>query len=294
MSDEPKPAPEVTFTPDRDTPGSLEDEFAKPEVKALLDRAAEPKSPVVITDEMWGGPRWIHDATREPVFVRTKEEYFALLKREGLHMENQQESDPAPDVERAAPPIPVFATPHPPVRPLTQYEAEVFGAITAVFKRYGLKESLWCEHCFARNAQPHNGCRMIVNPRRVAFQCRGGVAEWSTPVGETNLVLDTIANSAVTEADIVPGTITTADGTTNVPARLLQPQEAVIIREYIRILRARGIEPRWHHDGCWSGNAFNEDDAMAMAISDTQIIVICKCFQLFDRSVRAGSSEVVN
>ncbi len=309
MSDDPKP-PDTTFIPDKNSPGTLEDvlkesgfasnEAPSPQPRSdaqkLLDRmnGVPPEARQAIhTGELWGGPRFIHNATREPVWVETKEQYFALLAREGLRMEDQQESNPAPNVERRAPEIPVFATPHPEVRPLTKYEAEVFGAITAVFRRYGLKESLWCEHCFARN-QPH-GTRLLVDQHRVAFQCRGGSTEWRIPIGEQNVVLTALATSAVTKNDGTFGTITTSEaGPQALPVKLLQPQESLIIREYIRIARLRGLEPRWHHEGCWGGNAWNEDDAMAISISDTQIIAFCKCFQLFDRTSRSGASEVVN
>lgn len=301
MSDDPKPpaTPDVIFTPDKDSPGTLEEVLKEAEASGslawrdVIKPQPDPKTPAVHTGELWGGPRFIHNATSEPVWVETQEQYWELLKREGLRMENQQESvNPATDVEQRAAPIPTFATPHPEVRPLTKYEAEVFGAITAVFRRYGLKESLWCEHCFVRN-RPH-GTRMIVDQHRVAFMCRGGAVEWRVPIGEQNIVLSALATAAVTKNDSTFGTITTAAGTEQRPVKLLQPQEALIIREYIRIARLRGLEPRWHHEGCWSGNPWNEDDAMAMAISDTQIVAFCKCFQLFDRSVRAGASEVVN
>jgi hypothetical protein len=279
----PEPAPAATFTRDPDTPETLAEVFERPEVKAITPLREQPapsdRSAAVHDGELWGGPRFIHDAESQPVLVSTKEEYWALLAKNGLRMRDQQESVIPSDVPRAPEPTPVHHTPHPDVAPMTKHEAEIFGAITAVFRRYNLVESLWCSRCFARNL-PH-GCRMYVSARGVKLQCRGGVAAFETPVGETNLLLHRLANTTVTALDRTGGTVLTLAGPIFKPARLLVPEEVMIIRAYIAALNARGIEPRWHHRDCWSGNPWHEDDALALHISDDRIIAVCRCVQLY-------------
>ena len=289
MADE-KPAADVTFTPERDTPGTLDDVFAQPDVKAITPSRERPApselrkgdTPAVHSDELWGGPRFIKNAQAEPVYVETKEQYWELLRKNGLRMQDQQESTtgdgPGPD-----PVIHVHETPHPPVLPLTTHEAEVFGAMTAVLLRYALIESLWCTHCFARR-QPH-GCRVLVDRNRVAIECRGGVATWAAPVGEPNPILRVLANSAASPVmDAAPGTIVTPAGPVARPARLLLDVEATIMRAYFRVLKSRGIEPRWHHRDCWRGNPWLDDDALAIYVDADQVVAVCACRQLFART----------
>lgn len=299
MTDDPKPDAPVTFTGDRDTPESLDDVFARPEVAAITPRREEPlpsertsrqpermqeDAPAFHSDTVWGGPCFVTNAEDQPVWVETKAEYWALLRKNRLHMRDQQESTTGDGPPPPAPPTPLHLTPHPGVAPLTKHEAEVFGAMTAVLKKYDLVESVWCTHCFTRGV-PH-GCRVVVNARVVHVECRGGLAQWTTPVGETNLVLQTLAQTAGSRAtDYAPGTITTAAGPVMRPARILSAEECVIIRTYLRLLTRRGLEPRWHHRACWSGNPWHEDDALALQVSDDQIVGVCACRQLFARTV---------
>jgi hypothetical protein len=293
MSDDPKTPdaePAATFAPER-TPDSLDAVFAQPDVKAITPLRDQPApserpptaSPAMLSDELWGGPQWIHNAEGEPVFVETKAAYWDLLRRNGLHMHDQQESSAGPGAPPLPPPLPLHLTPHPAVRPLSKFEAEVLGAVTAVLRKYDLVESCWCTHCFTRGA-PH-GCRVVVNSRVVHLECRGGIAQWTTPVGEHNLVLQTLSNTASSRAvDRTGGTIETPVGPVSRPATLLNAEECVILRAYFRVLGARGIEPRWHHRACWSGNPWHEDDALAISVSDEQLIAVCHCRQLFART----------
>lgn len=288
---DPQPEPAATFTRETDTPETLEQAFDAPEVKAItptreLPAPSERQAAAVHDGELWNGPRWIRDAEGEPVFCRTKAEYWELLKRNGLHMRDQQESVvPGPELPPRTPVLEVHLTPHPDVPPMTKHEAEVFGAVTAVFKRYGIIESLWCTHCFARNMA--HGCRMKVNARGVALQCRGGYAAWSVPVGERNVLLQTLANTTSSRLiDSAPGTVLTPSGPVFKPARILVTEEVMILREYFKALARRGIDPRWHHRECWSGNPWLESDALAVHVDDESIIAVCACRQLYARSSR--------
>lgn len=301
-----KPPADVAFIPDKDSPGTLVDVFNQPEVREITPLRDKPgpgfsgrftpdgerkaQAAAVHGDALWGGPRWILNATADPVWVETKEQYFALLAREGLHMRDQQESR-LPDVERTPKPTPEHLTPHPAIAPLTKQEAETFGVMDAVLAKYGLIESLWCNYCFARNV--HHGMRCIVDAHRVMLECRGGQAVFESPVGEPNIILRTLANTTRTRADVVGGTISSPTfGTRFLPAQILDPMEGQIIRAYFGIMLRRNLEPRWHHHGCWSGNPFREDDAMAIRITDTTIVALCQCFQLFERNTAIRADTI--
>lgn len=269
----------------------MKDDIDIPKIDTLPDAPAESSdtpaktAPAVHGDTMWGGPQWVENAESEPVWCETKEDYWALLRKNGVRMKDQQESTtgageviptptPRPDLE-----------PPPAVAPLLKAEAEIYGAITAVFKRYGIIESIWCLHCFTRH-QPH-GCRMVVQANRVVLMCRCGVAEYKPPTGTTDLVLTTLAGARVSEIDKTHGTIVTAAGSAEYrPTTILHPMESLLIRRYVAALNARGKEPRWHHIGCWGKNPFNEDDACATMVTPDQIVIVCKCRQLFDQRNR--------
>jgi hypothetical protein len=241
---------------------------------ALEDPTA-PSSPAVQSDQVWGGPRWIHNATGEPVWIETKEQYWALLDRFGLRMKDQAESTTGPAQPKEAEPIPVHLTPSPPVPPISMEEAHIYGAITAVHKRYGLVESVWCDHCFARNRW--HACRVRVTSREVTIECRCGVAAYRAPTGATDLVLSKVTTSAITMNDTTVGTVVTAAGPEFRPTTFFQDMEAVLIRRYISALRMRGKEPRLFHIGCWNRDVTNEDDAIGISYQPDKLIYICKC-----------------
>jgi hypothetical protein len=250
--------------------------------------ADPPSAPAVHSDELWGGPRFIHNATGDPVYVETQAEYWALLNRMGLRMKDQQESTTGPEVLKDPEPVPVHLTPAPPVAPMSMDEAQIYGAITAVFKRYGIVESIWCDHCFARHV-PH-GCRMRVTSRGVLLQCRCGVAEYKAPAGTTDLVLSKVATSAVTLNDTTSGTISTPAGPEFRPTTFLHDMEAILIRRYIWSLRQRGKDPRLFHIGCWRDNPLLEDDAIGISVEPSKIVFICKCRTLIH--VERGALKV--
>lgn len=272
MSEDPKPKPKDE-QPAPETPET-------PQIN---------QAPAVHSDQLWGGPGWVRNATHEPVWCETKEEYFALLNRRGLRMMDQQESTTGPEQPKDPAPPRLDQMPAPPVEPMTQDEAQIYGAITAVHRRYGIVETIWCDRCFARHV--HHGCRpMRVTSRGVRLECRCGVAEYRAPTGTTDLVLSSVMNSAITSADKTAGTIMTPSGPEFRPTTILQDMEAVLIKRYVRALRARGKEPRLFHIGCWSKDVFEEDEAIAMHVSEDQIVYVCKCRTLY----HASSTGVVH
>ena len=254
-----------------------------------------PLAPAVQGGELWGGPRVMTEFTGEPILVRTKRQYFALLRKHGLRMEHQQESTtgdgPKGDAFVAPKPQPIV------VAPMTQDEAHLFGAVGAFYRRYGLKESLTCSNCFAR--QRDSGMRLIVSNRRVRLECRCGVAEYVAPTGTTDLVLNTLATSAITMNDRTGGTVRTDIGQINVPTFVLHDMESVLLRRYLGALRARGIEPHLFHagtgagQGCWHRNPRNFTDEVGLHATRDEVVVTCPCRTLFWRR-RVAQSPVLH
>ena len=244
------------------------------------EKLAEGESaPAVHSDELWGGPRWIEHAQHEPVWVETKEQYFDLLNRRGLHMKHQAESTTGPVRD----PDPIILPPPIVVPPMHQDEAHVYGAITAVFRRYGLIETLWCEDCFAAG-RPH-GCRMRVTDHDIILECRCGFARYQPPTGTTDLVLRSLTTSSIVELDKTLGTILTPNGPLVQPVVVLQAQECLIIRRYMAALRARAKFPRLFHTGCFSGDPRKESEALHLSIRPDQIVILCRCRQLYAKGV---------
>lgn len=253
-----------------------------------LDAAQEsmPGAAALHTDELWGGPRFIENAQHQPVWCETKEQYWALLRANGVRMKDQQESTtgPGPDPELDTRPH-VETLPPIVVRPLVKDEAHLVGAMTAIYRRYGLREAVFCADCFARE-RPH-GCRMIVSDRRIEIQCRCGVAAYAAPTGTTDLVLRSLANMTHTENDKTIGTIMAANGLPEFrPVRLLHDGEAYIISEYFRLMTRRHKEPRLFHSGCAAGDPRHDDNptALGVSINASEIVLVCRCQQLFWRA----------
>lgn len=253
--------------------------------KKLKAAAIEAKpAPAVIDDELWDGPRWINDVGPEPVYVRTKSEYWKLLRKHGLRMKGQQESTTGdgPKGEAFVTPKldPVVVVP-----PLTQEEAHLFGAMSAIFKKFGLKEVLTCNACLARNR--NDGVRPTITNRRVVIECRCGIAEYVAPTGTTDLVLEKLANTAITQNDKVMGVVMTDAGHVNRPTTLLHDMEALLIRRYVGVLHARSLEPHWFHEGggpgrgCWTRNPLNFTEEVAAKVTRRQVVLACKCQTLF-------------
>lgn len=245
----------------------------------------QPAAPAVHGTELWGGPRRIEGLPGMPT-IATKEEYWRALNDAGLRMQDQQESatGPAPleprDID--APPV----LPPVDVPPLSQSEASVLGAFTAILRRYGLKETVWCEDCLARRRM--HGCRMLVQSNLVLLKCRCGEAAYRPPVGTTDLVLSNLSQIAKTRLDRTTGSVFTKFGPEARDVVYLHDMEVRLILSYLAVLRRRHKEPLLYHDACCTkGWPKPEDEAIAIAATPEQLILLCKCRQLFWRATPA-------
>lgn len=260
------------------------------ESKTLDTVPAEPAkvsttAPAMHTGAMWDGPQWITQATEKPVWVETQAEFWALMNRTGFRVLDQQESDTGPKQAPAPTPVPLEYTVVV-VPAMTQDEAHIFGAVTAVWQRYGLIETLWCEACFARGRS--HGCRMRVNSREIHLECRCGTARYVPPVGTTDLVLNALANSTVRERETVAGTVLTAEGERSQETIVLNDMEAMILQRYVLALQAREKEPRIFHRECFNGDPRVESEAISIQVHANQIVMVCPCRTLFWRARKPG------
>lgn len=243
------------------------------------DVAPEKQTVAVHDDRLWGGPRHVIGLPGAPL-VETKSEYRRLLNASGLRMHDQQESTTGP--ERA--PAPTLTLDPIDVPPMEQEEAQLIGAMTAIYHHYALVETVWCTDCFTRD-RPH-GCRVLVTDRRVILECRCGIAAYEAPKGTTDLVLRRLPNLARTGADTIRGTVVTDAGVVERPTTVLHDMEALLIRRYFSAMKVRGKEPRIFHRGCFKGNPLNEENALAIGISPNKIVLVCACRTLYHQNRR--------
>lgn len=237
-------------------------------------------APAVHGETLWGGPQWIHNASSDPVFVRTKKEYWDLLNQGGFRMRDQQESTVGPALAPRPVELPDVLKPIK-LLPISQGEAQLYGAMSAIFKRYGLMETIWCQRCFA--AHRHHGVRMRVHPKEVSMECRCGKVTYHPPMGTVDTIINKIATTSIVETDHHVGTVLTAAGPEFRPTTVLQDIEAKLIRNYVRVLQGRDKEPRWFHRGCFHGIVQHEDNAVGMSVSEHDIALVCPCRTLFHR-----------
>jgi hypothetical protein len=257
-------------------------------VDKLQDAAPEKRTTIAVhDDELWGGPRRIDGLAGRP-YVETKTQYWRLLNEAGVHMQDQQESVTGPARE-PVPHLGLELEPEPVVAPMTQEEAHVFGAVTAIWNRYELKESIWCDDCFARGR--YAACRMQVSTKQVLLQCRCGIARYVPPVGTTDLVLSQLPTIGGVRPDLTSGSVMTEAGPVYRPTAVLHDMEALILHRYLRALVARHKEPRLFHRACWSGNPLAEDQAVAIAASPEQLVLTCACRTLFHQRRRLSAAS---
>jgi len=231
-------------------------------------------APAVHSDELWGGPRWIEHAGPEPVYVRTKQEYWDLLNRTGHRMKGQQESTTGPtrdphDIQTFTPPPPAAH-----LEPLSYDEATLFFASGAVWRNLGLREALSCEVCFALGRHP--GMRVIVGSNSVMVQCRCGLRNYVGPRGTTDLP-NRLANTARVLGDRSTGLLYDAN---NQPVRVatirLLPEETKIVQQYQRVLSSRRWELRLFCAACWTGRTTAGHEAQT-SITAERVIITCHC-----------------
>lgn len=257
-----------------------------PPLEPVADATAAPEKQTLAVhdDRMWNGPQYVDGLPGRP-YVTSKSQYFELLNAAGLRIRNQQESATGPKTRECLPThLSSLTLPEIVVPPMTQEEAHVHGAVTAIFKHYEIVETLWCEDCFQRNR--YHGVRMQVRASRVLIECRCGHAIYTPPKGTTDLVLSHLPNIAQTSSDEIGGTIMTQTGPVARPTTLLHDMEALLIRRYLAALRARHKEPRLFHRACFDGNPLSEDLALAMALTPERLLLICACRTLYHQSSR--------
>jgi hypothetical protein len=254
---------------------------SEPSATTPVAQAVEVSAPAVHGGELWGGPRWIHNVTTTPVFVRTKQEYWDLLAKHGKQMKSMQESAVKSDVQEAPAPLPLHLQPTPEVAPLSKEDARLIAAMTPIFKRYGITEALYCNRCFTR--QRDHGCRQRVSDAEVSIECRCGKAAYRPPMGTTDTVVSTLANYPVKELDRGMATIVVGDVASARPTVLLNSTEAFIIRSYFKFMRSRELEPRWFCRGCWDGRSLSETDSIGVKVEEKEIVLICNCRLIFDQ-----------
>ena len=266
MSTDPKPAP---LEP-------VPDPAVAPEKQTV---APAQRTAAVQDDKLWGGPRRIFGLPDAPV-IETKSAYWQALQAANLRMKHQQENLPERDV---APTLPrALAEVY--VRPMGMEEAHVYGAVTAVWRRLDLIETVWCEDCFERHRHP--GTRIVVTDSRVVMECRCGAAVYTPPVGTTDLVLRQLPTITTVSADITRGTVSTAAGLRAQPTLLLHDMEGVILRGYFAAMKRRHKDPRIFHRACFGGNVHDEDGSLAIGMSPDRLVLVCRCRTIYHQTRR--------
>lgn len=239
----------------------------------VKDDPPVPAAPAVHDSELWDGPKFIENASAEPVWVETKQAYWDLLNQTGFRMKDQQESRTGPEQAPTpwVPPDPV----QDPICPkdFTPEEANILYAYKAVLQTYELLETLWCEACFRRGDR--HGVRANVGDN-IRFQCRCGTYGYRPPVGTTD-TLTSLPNRARVLGDTTTGTLQSAEGQTTVPTDLLSDEDALIIRAYVGgILIPRNLETLLFCRRCFTGRVSN-DTAMNVCVTDEQVVLTCSC-----------------
>jgi hypothetical protein len=100
------------------------------------------------------------------------------------------------------------------------------------------------------------------------------------------MVLSTLSTSSITENDKTSGTVMLSNVPVKLPTIVLQDTEVLIIQRYVQALRIRQIEPRLFHRGCWTEGNISEDNAVGMKVTTHNVVIVCKCRQLFAQMTR--------
>jgi hypothetical protein len=232
---------------------------------------------------IWNGHEVIENATREPARITTKQEYWDLLKSQGLRMQHQAESDVPSSVAPAPEPLPPELQPPEPPAPLSLSDAHGLGAMSALLGQRGYVETLWCQRCFA--AKRWHGVRLRIGPTHVFFECRCGAAEYRPPTGTTDWLLTRLANTALTHLDRVAGLVVLPTGVVMRPTTMIQDEEAKLLHWYARWCDGRDLTPEWFCRSCWNGVP-DPSQAVAMKIAADEIVITCQCRTLFWRGRR--------
>jgi len=228
----------------------------------------------VHTDRLWDGPRYIENASAEPVYIETKKEYWDHLAKHGMRMKGQQESDPGPHYD----PAPAAPETLPPLerREFTRREAEVILASKAFRQKYGIKETVHCNRCFARKLSVWLA-KVHVTNKKFGVICQCGVALYNPEGGMTNEGMNRFANSSATSDNLGMGVLTSQFGGRMVPVTAIERDEASLVRAYWSVMQNFDYDLRWFCGNCFDGSQ-DEDDSMGVRITPTSVAVACANF----------------
>jgi hypothetical protein len=254
-----------------------------------LDAVPEhPMAPAIHTEELWDGPRFVRNAEEKPVWVETKTQYWDLIAKNNFRMADQAESHVKSDVQPVAPEMPVEFTPPPVQAPMTQGEAHLFAAASAVFNGRDLIVVFSCNACFVRKR--FHWCEVTMKPTRVAMKCHCGEFGYTPPVGTTDLFMAKLKNIALRSEMPTTGSIITPQGERMLPTAILTNEEAAIIKAFAKTLQQRDLVVHPFCKTCFAGDPTDETNEMAMMISPNDIGLFCQCRQLFHRQHRVTAT----
>lgn len=235
-------------------------------------------APAVHGDRLWDGARKLLSLPDDAPLIETKQQYFDELNKRGFRMKDQQESTTGPEREITLP----DDVPQPrPTPPLTRAQAEAICAASAVFLTHGIKQTFWCNNCFAIGRA--HGCKSQITSRRVMVECRCGVQVYQPPMGATDLPTK-LANTTHTELDKTTSILHMQHGDVTRPTVILQREEAKALIAYAQTLNALGLEGRWFCSRCWEHQSVAEEFSMGVKVAPTEIVFVCNCRMLFYRS----------
>lgn len=232
------------------------------------DRTPKSTAPAIHTDELWdldkldGG--MLQNLGPTPVKATTKTEFRRELKKRGLRMKDQQESDIAPDIVRpsdlieAAPEKPIEIEPD-----LNEWQTRTLFAVGRVFQRYGLQEALHCDVCFEQGAP--SGCRVTIRgDRGMAIHCHNRVRAHVCMTDMSYTRAD-----AITSLDRTEGSLVGPDGAKLLPTVLIQDDDAKLLHREQEALRALRLNHLLYCVGCRT--------ACELDMSTAQIAMACQC-----------------
>jgi hypothetical protein len=232
-----------------------------------------PVSPSVHGSALWGGPQFVANATTDPVWVETKQDYWDLMNRTGFRMKDQQESTTGPE----RPYVP-WIVPEPVIErqtpPLTRPDAEAICAASAVWFTHGIVQTFWCPTCFALGRA--SGTRSLIRSKVVMIECRCGKQEYRPPLGTTDLPTK-LANIPHREQDRSTAIVTMGEDRRVLPTTTLQRQEVRAIRAYAVMLERYGLQARLFCEACWNHTSFDEDLAMRISLDSGRLALACDC-----------------
>lgn len=222
----------------------------------------------VQSDRLWDRDKlkdgMLHNLGHEPVPApETKAEYFKLLNERGLQMRHQQESSTGPEMPFV--PEPEHVRPASP--PLSERACRIMNAMEAVWYRYQLAETLWCEICAEENDP--SGVRYLPNrtTRTLRVECRCGKREYklTTDLSFTKTDVLTLLDRTAHGGELIDqfgNHVTTA--TTQITA-----DDMRLIRLYFGVLHELRLSSDYYCAGC--------REKCEKTVTDLKVAFACRC-----------------